>query len=186
MPKSVICLVGPIASGKGTVVEILKENDYSPYSFSDRIKEEIKNRGLEITRFSLNEVSNELRQNVSADIWAKKNGEVIDAEGKEFIVVDGARNPAEVQYLVNKYGAKVMGIVADQNLRFERLKSRGLVHENLTFEEFKELDDRENAQQGETTQQINECLALANITIDNDGTIEELKQKVENFISSFN
>ena len=75
MPKYVIVIVGPIASGKGTVVEILKDNGYIPYSFSDRIKEEIKNRGMEITRFTLNQISNELRQTMSTDIWARRNAD---------------------------------------------------------------------------------------------------------------
>ena len=117
MPKYVIVIVGPIASGKGTVVEILKDNGYIPYSFSDRIKEEIKNRGMEITRFTLNQISNELRQTMSTDIWARRNADKIDQDEPELVVVDGARNPHEVEFLQKKYGAKVLGLTEDWSMK---------------------------------------------------------------------
>ncbi len=181
MPKKVICIVGPIAAGKGTLVKILEANGYTPYSFSDRIKEEIKNRGEEISRFSLNKVSNEMKDQYGADLWARKCAELIDQENPDAAVVDGARNPHEIEFLKEKYGAKVIGIVADQETRFARLKARGLVNENLTFKEFKELDDRENTQTGDTAQQVDECLKLADIIIDNSkGTIEDFKNQVTN------
>ena len=59
-----------------------------------------------------------------------------------------------------------------------------MVNENLTFEQFKELDDRENTQTDEYAQQIGKSIKLADEVIDNNGTIEELKQRVNNFISS--
>ncbi len=186
MVKSVICIVGPIAAGKGTLVEILKEMGYVPYSFSDRIKEEIKNRGQEVTRFTLNEISNELRKNIGPDVWARRNADVIDRENPELVVIDGARNPHEIEFLKSKYDARVMGIDADQKTRYERLKHRGLMNEDITFDQFKELDDRELAQTGEYAQQVGECLKLANIIIENNGTIEELREKVREFVSSLN
>ena len=45
MPRKVIGLVGPIASGKGIVVEILKQKGYSAYSLSDVLKTEVQKRG---------------------------------------------------------------------------------------------------------------------------------------------
>ncbi|HVZ66693.1 MAG TPA: AAA family ATPase [Patescibacteria group bacterium] len=182
MPKDVIVIVGPIASGKGTVVEILKEKGYIPYSFSDRIKEEILKRGQEITRFTLNQVSNDLRQTLGTDILARRNAEKIDQENPELVVVDGARNPLEVKFLQEKYGARVLGLSANQQTRYERLKARGLVNEDLTFEQFKELDDRENEQKDEYSQQIKESLKLADKILDNNGTIEDLKEGVIDFI----
>ncbi|HVT01157.1 MAG TPA: AAA family ATPase [Patescibacteria group bacterium] len=184
MPKSVIVIVGPIASGKGTVVEILKEKGYVPYSFSDRIKEEIKSRGMEITRFTLNQVSNDLRQTLGTNILAIRNAEKIDQENPELVVVDGARNPEEIKFLQEKYNAKVLGLSANQETRYERLRKRGLVNENLTLEQFKELDDRENNQKDEHAQQIGESIKLANEVLDNNGTIEDLKKEVNDFISS--
>lgn len=184
MGKIVICLVGPIAAGKGTVDEILQKDGFAPYTFSDGIKEEIKKRGMEINRFSLNQVSNEMRQNQGSDYWARVCAEAIDREGHEKVVVDGARNPHEIEFLKDKYGAKVIGITADQNLRYRRLLARRRINENLTLEQFKELDDRENTQTDDNAQKINESMKLADLVINNDGSVEELKFKVEKFLSS--
>ncbi|HVZ12666.1 MAG TPA: AAA family ATPase [Patescibacteria group bacterium] len=183
MRQIVIILVGPIAAGKGTVVEILKKQGFAPYSFSDRIKEEITRRGLEITRFTLNEVSNDLRHNVAIDVLAQRNADVIDRDQNEKVVVDGARNLDEVNFLKNKYNAKVIGIVADQPTRYERLKARGAVNENLTFEQFRELDNRELQQADAYAQQVQKCLDAADIIIDNNGSMEELDKQISKFIN---
>ena len=53
-----------------------------------------------------------------------------------------------------------------------------------SWEDFKKLDDAELAQSGDHKQQVAECLYLADVIIENNGTIDELKQKIENFISS--
>lgn len=182
---NVIGLVGPIASGKGTVAKILEEKNYKPYSLSDRIREEIKNRGEEITRSNLNMVSNELRETLGADILAKRTADIIEKDNDELVVIDAIRNPAEVNYLKQRFGAKIIGVNAAQEKRYEMFKNRGInTTEVNTWEEFKKLDDLELVQEGSHKQQVEECLKLADTTIGNNGTLEELKQKVKNIISA--
>src|SRR3990167_1806923 len=97
MPRKVIGLVGPIASGKGTVIDFLKEKGFKAYSTSDVLKEEIAARGLEITRATCNAVSNDLRENLGADILAARTAEVIEQDNREYVVIDAIRNPAEIE-----------------------------------------------------------------------------------------
>jgi len=183
MPKNVFGLVGPIASGKGTVAGFLKERGYSVYSLSDRIREEITKRGLEITRDTLNEVSNELRGTLGSDILAKRTSELIEKDNPDLVVVDAIRNPAEVSYIKNTFGAKIIGVVADQQRRFDFFKNRGTNKAGVsTWEEFKDLDDRELSQAGSYRQQVKACLELADTIIENNGTIADLKLKVEEVI----
>ncbi|OGH17983.1 MAG: hypothetical protein A2868_03550 [Candidatus Levybacteria bacterium RIFCSPHIGHO2_01_FULL_40_15b] len=185
MAKIVIGLVGPIASGKGTVIDILKNKGYTPYSLSDALKEEIRARGLEITRFNCNRISNELRETQEADVLARRTVEVIDQDKPELVAIDAIRNPLEIKFLQNKFGAKIIGVVADRKKRYKMFRERGTYTDEIqTFEQFKELDDREFAQAGEHKQQIKACLELSDVVIDNNGTIEELRQKVYEFISS--
>lgn len=144
MANKVFGLVGPIASGKGTVVKILVEKGYKPYSLSDRIREEITARGLEITRQNLNIVSNDLRKNLEANILAKRTVELIEKDNPEFVVIDSIRNPEEVKYLKNSLQAKIIGITAPQEKRYEMFKNRGTNDAGIeSFESFKELDDLE-------------------------------------------
>lgn len=185
MPKKVIGLVGPIASGKGTVIDFLKEKGFKAYSTSDVLKEEVKKRGFEVTRSNCNKISNELRETQGADILAVQTSEIIDREGYENIVVDAIRNPKEMEFLKQKYNARIIGVVAEQRRRYDFFVQRGTYTDEIdTFEKFKELDDREMAQAGGHKQQTKACLDAADIVIENDGTVEELQQKVDQFISS--
>jgi dephospho-CoA kinase len=184
MSRNVVGLVGPIASGKGTVVKILEEKGYRSYSLSDRIREEITARGLEVTRPNLNLVSNDLRGNISPDILAKRTGDLVEKDNADLVVIDAIRNPHEVNHLKQRFDAKIIGIVADQARRYEFFKARGTNAAGIdTWEQFKELDDREIKQKGAHTQQVQACLVLADTIIENDGSIEDLKKKIIDFSS---
>lgn len=184
MPKIVIGLVGPIASGKGTIAKILEEKGYKFYSLSEGLKEEVQRRGLKVSRYNCNLVSNDMRQNLGADILAKMTAEIIERDNPQYAVIDAIRNPREINYLRQKFNARIIGVVADQKKRYKMFFERGTFTEELkTWEQFKELDDREMAQVGEHKQQVKASLNLADFVIENNGTIEELSQKVENFIS---
>ena len=180
MPRKVIGLVGPIASGKGTVIDFLKEKGFKAYSLSDVLKEEVTARGLEVTRVNCNMVSNDLRGTLGADILAARTSQIIDREGYEKVVIDAIRNPSEIEFFRNKFGAKIIGVVADQKRRYEMFRERGTYTDEIqNFEQFKELDDREFAQAGEHKQQIKACLELSDAIIENEGSVSDLTQKVE-------
>ncbi|OGH17002.1 MAG: hypothetical protein A3C30_01995 [Candidatus Levybacteria bacterium RIFCSPHIGHO2_02_FULL_40_18] len=180
MPRIVIGLVGPIASGKGTVIEFLKKKGYSAYSTSDVLKEEVKSRGLDVNRANCNLVSNDLRNTLGTDILAVRTAEIIERDNPDIIVIDAIRNPAEINYFRQKFGAKIIGVVANQRKRYDMFRARGIYTDEIqNFEQFKELDDREFAQTGSHKQQIQACLELSDVVIENDGTVENLTQKVE-------
>jgi len=54
-------LTGPIAGGKGMVAELLKKKGFFYSSTSDRVREEIGERGMEITRENLQKIADNLR-----------------------------------------------------------------------------------------------------------------------------
>lgn len=180
MPKIVIGLVGTIASGKGTVIDFLKEKGFKAYSTSDVLKKEIMARGFEITRARCNAVSNELREKLGVDILAARTAEVIEQDNPDYVVIDAIRNPAEANFFKQKYGAKIIGVIADQEKRYEMFKARGTYTDEIqTFEQFKELDDREMSQVGVHKQQVGAALELADAIIENDGSVSDLKEKLE-------
>ncbi len=176
-------LVGPIASGKGTVVKILSEKGYRSYSLSDRIREEIASRGLIIDRNTLNQVSNELRQTLGSDILAKRTVELIKSDNPEFVVVDSIRNPEEIRFIKENLNAAIIGIDAPQEKRYEMFKNRGANTAGIdSFEQFKELDDREINGTDAHSQRVGDCLKMADVIIQNDETIEDLKNEVNKAI----
>lgn len=186
MIKKVVGLVGPIASGKGTVAQYLSKKGYKSYSLSDRIREEITARGLIITRESLNTVSNELREKFGPQVLAELTAKLIERDNPELVVVDAIRNPAEVNFLKQKFGARIIGVVADQKKRFELFMKRGTNTTGISsWEEFRTLDNAELFQNGEHKQQVNKSLELADFIIENNGTFEELNTKVDEAIATF-
>lgn len=182
MSQQIIGLVGPIASGKGTVLKILENKGFFSSSTSDRIREELKKRNLEVTRQNLTSVSNEVREKYGNDILARRTSEIIDKQNNNKIVIDAIRNPDEVKFLKNKYNMKLLAITAPQEKRYELFKKRGTNTNGInTWEEFKTLDDNEiGGKLGQHAQRVSDCMKMADITIENNGSLEDLKAKIEN------
>jgi len=177
--KKIIGLVGPIASGKGTVAAIFQKHGYSYYSLSDRIREEITKNTLPINRKSLQLFGNSLRREFGSSVLAKKTASLISADNPDTIVIDSIRNPGEVNFLKEKYDIYILGITANQKKRFDFMIKRGRRNEKIEFDKFKALDDQELENYDEHTQQINKTLKFADLIIENNSTLDALKKKVE-------
>ena len=180
MSKTILAVVGPIAAGKGTIIGILKKMGFESSSTSDRIREEIKRRGLEVTRNSLTEVSNDLRSRFGDDILSRRTAEYLEKAGSDFFVIDSIRNPQEIEFFKTKYNMKVIAITADQKLRYKRFIERKTNSEPMSFERFCEIDNKElNGSRGAHSQRVSDCMKIADVTVDNSGSVEGLTRQVE-------
>ena len=68
----IIGLTGKNGSGKTEVSEYLKSRGFEYHSLSDEIRDEIRRRGLEITREVLIEVGNDLREKFGPGVLAER------------------------------------------------------------------------------------------------------------------
>ena len=172
----IIGLTGKNAAGKGEVANVLKELGFIYFSLSDVVREEAKKTGTSITREHLIETGNALRQlggaSVLADLILKK----LDPE-KNYIV-DSIRNPAEVRALKTRSDFCLVKVDAAQKIRFERAKLRAREHEAQTLEEFARVEKLEEQSDDPTKQQLNQTIALADMMIPNDTTLDNLKEHV--------
>ena len=91
-------------------------------------------------------------------------------------VVDSIRHPGEVDVLRTLPRFLLLGIDAPQPLRFERSLNRGRAGDGATLEDFAAKERRENSAT-EAGQQLLATFRLADIEIDNNGTLEELHEK---------
>jgi dephospho-CoA kinase len=66
-------------------------------------------------------------------------------------------------------------IESDENIRYQRMKQRGKTGEDISFETFCELEKMEES----TVQKVSECMKLADIVIENNGTLEEFQEKLD-------
>lgn len=173
--KAIIGLTGKIAGGKGTVAKYLKEKyGASTYRFSTMLRDVLERMYLDITRENMQKISTVLRQNFSEDIMAKVMAEDVKKDESQVIIVDGVRRLADIKYLRELEGFKLVAIEANPRIRYERLVKRA---ENKgdadkSYEQFLKEES------GEAEAQIPEVMAAADTVIDNNGSFEDLEKQV--------
>ncbi len=168
-------LTGTNAAGKGEIARLLAARGFGYRSLSDVLRGELARRGLEATRDNLIRVGNELRAAHGADVLARRAAPELGA-GR--FVVDSIRNPAEIAFLRSLGGFLLVGVDAPIEIRFARARLRGRNESAATLEEFR-AKEAEELRGGAAGQQLEACLALADVLIVNDGTLEELARKVK-------
>jgi dCMP deaminase len=173
----IIGLTGKNGSGKTEVSEYLKSRGFEYHSLSDAIREEIRKRGLQITRDALIEMGNELREKFGPGILAER---ILDSlvSGQNY-VIDSIRNPQEVDVLRRRKDFTLLAVEAEQATRFERSLKRGREHAARTLEQFIEEESRELGSSNPAGQQLNATREKADLVLTNDGTLEELHRRLD-------
>lgn len=169
-------------AGKTTVGDYLVKKGFVFYSLSDVIREEIKARGLEITRDKLIEVGNELRKKFGSSVLADRIIEKINKEPDKNYAIDSIRNPAEIIALKKRKDFKLLFVDAPIELRFKRTAERQREKDPVTFEDFKKTEEREMQNKDSSSQQLLKCKQMADIVIVNDSTMKTLYKKIDKII----
>jgi dephospho-CoA kinase len=170
----VIGLTGPNSSGKGETAEILvREHGYVPLSLSDLLREEARRRGLEPVRDVLIPLGNELRRLRGPGVLAEMALPRLTPPA----LVDSIRNPAEVEVLRRIDGFLLIAIDAPVELRHERSMKRARPGDARTLDEFVEKERRENGSDP-AAQQLTATAALADLTLCNEGSLDDLRRAV--------
>jgi dephospho-CoA kinase len=172
-----IGLTGTNGAGKGEVAAHLKDRGYAYLSLSDILREELAARGLEAARDNLIRIGNELRAAHGPDILARRTMDRVRGPS----AIDSIRNPREVEFFRKQTGFVLLAVCAPIELRYQRVRARGRDESAVTLEEFRRKEALEMAGD-ETDQQLAICMAMADRSIVNDGTIEELRRKVEELL----
>ena len=93
-------------------------------------------------------------------------------------MIDSIRNPEEVRVLRREPTFKLFHITALPEARFERIKTRAREGDPTTLEAFKSLEQREAANADPNAQQLDLVAKMRDVEIENNGTLEELREKV--------
>ncbi len=177
----VIGLTGTIGSGKFVVRDYLKQKFNCFYvKISDVLRNEMVKRKGRLDRKTLQDSGDEMRKKYGGHVLAKVSIDYLP-RNKELIVIDGIRNPGEIDYLKKTFGKDFILIAVDSlpELRFERLKQRNRADDPKTWEEFLEIDARDQgAGQPEYGQQTRKCMEIADFSIKNDGSLEDFQTKI--------
>jgi len=166
-------LTGFNAAGKGVVAGIFSKYGFSYFSLSDIVRNEAKRKGLELTRDNLIMVGNGLREKGGPGILAHMIMNKLD----EFSIIDSIRNPEEIHVLRGLDGFIFAGVNAVPEVRFKRMQARGRTGDPATYEDFlaKERIENTTAVSG---LQLGNCLEMADIIIENNGSIKELEEYI--------
>jgi len=187
MLRLVIGLTGTIASGKEVVKGFLTQNFSSwTVALSSVLRGELEKKRIRFDRRTLQDFGNELRKKYGDFILAKLATDYMQRD-REMMIIDGIRNPGEVEYLRNTFGKKFVLIAVDapREIRWERVKTRARSEDPKTWEEFVALDERDQGTGEELSgQQVKRCIEMANIVIQNDGNLDQFNEKINSFLES--
>ena len=173
----IIGLTGRIAAGKGFIKDFLEKVGFEYYTFSDVVREEAARRGVEITRKNLQDLGNEVRNKEGPGAWAKRIIEKLESE-KNYIV-DGIRNPGEVEELRKQKDFFLIAVDAPQERRYERLRRRAKPSDPKTWEGFLEIDNRDFGEEDSKGQQVGKCMEMADFYIFNNSDLGVLMKRIK-------
>ena len=177
--KIIIGLTGLLAAGKGTVVEYLKNKHQAiSFRFSDPFREALGIFDLPVSRENMQELSTLMRQRFGENVLARAISKKAQQSADGLVVIDGVRRLTDIENLMALPEFHLVAIFADQQIRYQRCVSR---NENagdstMTLEQF---TIKESA---EAEAQIPEVMSRAQLTIDNNGIVEELYQKIDEVV----
>lgn len=180
----IIGVTGPLCSGIDTFADILKkEHGFIWFSYSDILREEARKKGVELTRTNLQDLGDELRRSEGLGVLSKRIIEKL-LPGKNY-VCGNLRNPGEFEVMKNSLGNDfiLIKIEAPQKVRFERLLKRRREKDPSNFEDFVKMEERDlGIGQADYGQQHAAVFPLAEKTIVNDSTVEDLAKKARELV----
>lgn len=177
-------ITGPIAAGKGMAADILKQKGYLRFSLTDELRKEVKRQRRILTREIFLDVADSLRKRLGNEILAKRTIEQINLlrtkGGTEKVVIEGLKNPGEIIWLKKNYNLYLIGIVASEQTRLKRLIKRASdLDISSTPAQIKTQMERDlGVGQEKYGNNIASCLALADVTIENNGSLIDFEKKL--------
>jgi len=178
----IIGVVGQIASGKGILVKYLIEKlGFISYSLSSAVHREIEKKGIKkYTRQMLQDMGDELRREFGDEVLAQRIIKAINEKKKDKIVIEGIRNPGEIEFLRNNSNFILIGVKANRQLRFKRLLFRDKKWDPKTYNDFVKVDRRDlGVGQNKSGQQVGKCLAYCDYVLKNNKDLGDFEKKIK-------
>lgn len=175
----IIGLTGPNCAGKGETAKYLQQKGFVYFSLSDEVRAELDKRNLPHTRENLIAVGNQLRATEGAGVFALRVLRKLPQHKN--IVIDSIRNPTEIETLRSSPDFRLWGIDAPIELRYQRAMKRGRMEDAVTLEQFRALEEKENSGD-RTKQQLRQCYAMADATMQNDSTFQHLYLQIDKLL----
>lgn len=176
----IIGLSGTLCSGKDTVAEyLIKRKGFSHISLSQILRELAMENNVGNNMEELTSFGNELASKFESGYLAKLALERV-VPGRN-VIISSIRQPAEIEILKTASEFKMIFVDADIEIRFERLRGRGRAGDSETLEDFARLEGfQSDGSSGGMN--LNECMKMADYLIENNGSMSEYEEKIEDVI----
>ena len=175
----IIGITGTLGAGKGTVVEYLVEKQgFDHYSVRSFLLKEINRRGMPENRDSMVLVANELRGKYGPSYVTDQLYFEAARIGKNCII-ESIRTPGEIDSLREKGKFFLFAVDADPEIRYQRISKRQSETDQISFETFLSNEAREMNTSDPNKQNLIACIREADIVMKNNGSKEDLFEKVE-------
>ena len=170
----IIGITGTLGAGKGTIVDFLVRNKgFRHYSVRDFLLDEVHKRALPENRDSLTLVANELRKSHTPSYIVDELYATAKENGRDAII-ESIRTPGEVKSLRHKGGFILLAIDAKPEIRYERIKVRKSITDQIDFDTFLANEKREMSSDDPNKQNLGKCIEMADFVIDNNGDLNTL------------
>lgn len=181
-----LAFIGAPAAGKTAAASVAKDMGIPIITMGDVIRDELKRQGLPLSDENAGRLATELREREGLDAIAKRCVPRIkslkammeqEAE-KAVVVIDGIRSLAEVELFKKEFGPDftLVWIDTPRVSRYERIKARGRADDSLTFEGFKEREEREKGWGME------EAMEKADKVIHNLGSLSAFREQIKSVL----
>lgn len=178
--ESVIGLVGHKAAGKDVLCDYLAQHGYVKRKMSDVIFAEMAALGNPKPSIAESQAYSNKRKfdTGEAGLWSRLVCEAAYAAGERKFIMNGIRNPAEIDVLQRLLGDRLtlVGITGPLKLRCERALKRAQRGDPTDFDGFIAMDERDRGLgEPEEGQHTDRCMARVPLTnvYNNDGTLYE-------------
>jgi dephospho-CoA kinase len=173
--NKILALVGMCGTGKSVVADYFEKKSFSKVYFGGVTMDELAKRGLEVNETNEKAVREELRATYGMAAYAILSLPKIENAVKDAnVIIDGLYGWSEYKVLKEKFGNQliVISITSPLQDRYERLEQRKI--RPLTNEEARQRDyaEIENLEKGGP-------IAIADYTIINDGTLQDMMEKLD-------
>jgi dephospho-CoA kinase len=177
--KIILGFTGLMACGKGTAAKYLASKyNADTFRFSTMLRDVLDRLYLPQSRKNFQIISPLLRETFGQDLMAKVMAKDVESADSRVIAIDGMRRPADIEYLKKLPGFKMVAIDVDAKVRYERLKARG---ENPGDKE-KTWEQFQKEHEAETEIYIPELMKQSDVTINNNGTLEDFYKQLDELI----
>lgn len=169
--RKVIGLSGPIATGKTTAANFIKDAGFVYGRYSQVLKQMLAERGIEASRATLQEIGDEVNKTPGQRWLCKQLVKLLPENGN--LVVDGLRHPEDHAFMVETFGPAFIHVHIESP---EDIRAKRYIADGNTEEEFKVACNHH------VEMEIGMLAPLADLVICNDGDVAYLETSMRDIV----